>query len=142
MRVIDRTPSLERRPKPPKICDADRHMDLGLPHVQRMSSRDFVDSTGVRWRVWSTVPSMKAVLASSPYAAGWLTFESLQSRRRLVPIPSSWETDAPEQLEEWCRVAVEVPRGFQAPLESLRKSTCTCLKAKASEALYLRNDRS
>jgi hypothetical protein len=72
-----------------------------------MSSRQFTDSKGTKWRVWGTVPS-PASLLSADYAKGWLTFDSDASRRRLAPIPRGWETAAEDRLELMCRAAEEV----------------------------------
>jgi hypothetical protein len=56
--------------------------------------RNFIDSAGVHWQVWSTIPAMGGVAGG--YRRGWLTFTSATERRRLAPIPSDWEqaTDA------------------------------------------------
>jgi hypothetical protein len=72
-----------------------------------MSSRQFTDSKGTKWRVWCTVPS-PASLLSADYARGWLTFDSDAMRRRLAPIPRGWETAAEDRLELMCRAAEEV----------------------------------
>lgn len=78
-----------------------------------------MDSQGVPWRAWSTVPEGSTVL-SSDYARGWLTFESGDALRRLVPIPPEWETVPDERLELFCRVAAEVPR-HTGPFARLRR---------------------
>jgi hypothetical protein len=72
-----------------------------------MSSRQFTDSQGTKWRVWSTVPS-PASLLSAEYARGWLTFDSATSRKRLAPIPNGWENTGTDRLELMCRAAEEV----------------------------------
>lgn len=75
-----------------------------------MPSRDFVDSAGAVWRVWSTVPIMGAVLTPG-FENGWLTFESNAGvLRRLAPIPEGWDVVSAERLELYCRAANEVPR--------------------------------
>jgi hypothetical protein len=74
-----------------------------------MPSRDFIDSTGTTWRVWSTVPSGSTVLMSE-FAGGWLTFECAGCLRRLAPIPPGWADAPPERLDLLCRAAPEVPR--------------------------------
>lgn len=74
-----------------------------------MPSRDFVDSQGRAWRVWSTIPS-HASKAMGAAAEGWLSFESRDELRRLVPAPRNWEEAAPERLELMCRVAKAVER--------------------------------
>lgn len=62
--------------------------------------RDFTDASGVRWRVWSTVPHTSGVFTSMQ--GGWLTFESTNLRRRLVPIPAGWEDASPARLRQYC----------------------------------------
>jgi len=74
-----------------------------------MPSREFMDSHGVAWRVWSTVPSGSSVRVTK-FATGWLTFESASSLRRLAPLPPNWETAPMDRLELMCRAAAEVPR--------------------------------
>lgn len=74
-----------------------------------MPSRKFVDSHGVSWRVWSTVPGGVRVLTPD-YAKGWLTFESEQELRRLAPMPGDWDVRPEAELEQLCRQAAEVPR--------------------------------
>lgn len=74
-----------------------------------MAVREFVDSSGVKWRVWNTRPSRGEML-SGEFEHGWLTFESATSLRRCTPIPSGWETAPPDRLELLCRVATETKR--------------------------------
>jgi hypothetical protein len=77
-----------------------------------MPMREFTDSAGVAWRVWSTVPRADAVYDES-LRSGWLTFESADTRKRLVPIPRGWEEATPERLDLMCRAAevVRLRRG-------------------------------
>lgn len=49
-------------------------------------------------------------LLSGGLKGGWLTFESVSEKRRLVPIPAGWESGNDAALEEWCRRARPVPR--------------------------------
>jgi hypothetical protein len=70
---------------------------------------EFIDSDGVTWRVWNTVPSARTTL-SGEFERGWLTFESPVGLKRLAPVPPSWEESSPEKLELMCRAANEVPR--------------------------------
>jgi hypothetical protein len=79
-----------------------------------MPMLEFVDSNGVTWRVWNTVPSVRTTLGGE-FEHGWLTFESALGLRRLAPIPSKWESAAPERLELMCRAAVEVTRRTRDP---------------------------
>ena len=66
--------------------------------------RIFTDSTGVEWRVWSTVPS-NAAAVSPDLRDGWLSFDSGSQRRRVGPIPPGWEAVSDERLELLCLVA-------------------------------------
>ena len=70
---------------------------------------EFVDSNGVKWRVWNTVPSSRTSL-SGEFDQGWLTFESAVGRRRLAPIPHNWEAAPPDRLELMCRAATDASR--------------------------------
>lgn len=81
--------------------------------------RGFKDSTGVEWRVWEVVPSRAAIetsaqtqsrtsLSSTPYANGWLCFESESEKRRLAPIPSGWEQGAPLDIDQLLQQATPV----------------------------------
>jgi hypothetical protein len=71
-----------------------------------MPMRDFTDSKGVHWIVWSTKPWTGGVLAA--LRGGWLTFVSPQSRRRLIGIPDDWESLNDKELEGLCRKAEPV----------------------------------
>jgi hypothetical protein len=89
-----------------------------------MAYREFVDSSGQSWRVWSTVPSTGSRLRGG-FGQGWLTFERTNSDgtmplRRLVPIPADWEAAPDDRLELMCRSADEVarPRPGQGRTES------------------------
>jgi len=88
--------------------------------VSGMAYREFVDTNGVSWRVWSTVPSAGSRLRGG-FDQGWLTFErtspasspSRKPLRRLVPIPADWETAPESRLDLMCRSAEEVARPSQ-----------------------------
>ena len=89
-----------------------------------MAYREFVDSSGQSWRVWSTVPSMGSKLRGG-FDQGWLTFERIDADknlplRRLVPLPTDWESVPDDRLELMCRSAEEVarPRSAQTRTES------------------------
>jgi hypothetical protein len=82
--------------------------------------RGFTDSAGVEWRVWEVFPTTANTLSvaeanslrslsTTPFANGWLCFESRSEKRRLAPIPVGWEhRDAP-MLQELCAKASIVP---------------------------------
>lgn len=83
--------------------------------------RGFTDTTGVEWRVWEVVPSRAAIATSSvaqsrtslsttPYANGWLCFESELEKRRLAPIPPGWELVAPSDIAQLLEQATVVER--------------------------------
>ncbi len=80
--------------------------------------RGFIDSTGVEWRVWEVLPSRMengadalamSSLKATPFADGWLCFESPEEKRRLAPIPGGWATRDPARLEQLCAQATVVP---------------------------------
>ena len=87
-----------------------------------MPQREFTDSKGTRWLVWSTTPTQGAVLAGD-MQKGWLTFESDGERRRLVPIPRDWEDAATDRMELYCRAAQAVTR--TTPIRGVPKQTDT-----------------
>jgi hypothetical protein len=73
-----------------------------------MGYREFIDSVGVVWKVWNTVPLAGAVLAGE-MQNGWLTFESMTcSLRRLAPVPDDWQLLSAEKLEALCTKAAAV----------------------------------
>ncbi len=79
-----------------------------------MPIREFTDSNGVRWRVWSTIPQAPGTYGES-LRAGWLTFDSEGERRRLAPIPQGWEEASAERLELMCRAAEVAKRTGTTP---------------------------
>lgn len=74
-----------------------------------MAIREFKDSNGVAWRVWTTIPS-NARSVNPELGEGWLSFDSVAERRRFGPIPKGWEKMSAERLELICRVAVPARR--------------------------------
>lgn len=81
--------------------------------------RGFKDPTGVEWRVWEVIPSKAGIdtsprtqsrtsLSSTPYANGWLCFESSIEKRRLAPIPEGWEVRPPAAIAELLQQATPV----------------------------------
>ncbi len=80
-----------------------------------MPLRQFVDSKGVRWKVWDITPAqvhprVKEEKFFIGYELGWLAFESEggEIRRRLCPCPARWEALPAEELEGLCREAEPV----------------------------------
>lgn len=81
--------------------------------------RGFTDSTGVQWRVWEVFPTRgtpnsaealsRSSLKETPFANGWLCFESSEAKRRLAPVPPEWEFAAETTLEQFCQLAGTVP---------------------------------
>ena len=86
-------------------------MESTLLNDCRMPSKDFTDASGMRWRVWNTVPMSGAVINAAGFEKGWLTFESdAGALRRLAPVPSGWEHLPTNRLLELLNAAKEVPR--------------------------------
>ena len=54
--------------------------------------------------------SQRRITLSAGYGAGWLTFESLEEKRRLVPIPNHWEDLSQAELRLLCEKAKRVAR--------------------------------
>lgn len=64
--------------------------------MRTMPLRDFRDSQGTQWTVWSVAPSFTllpsvAGAEGQPLDQGWLCFESDTEKRRLAPVPEQWE---------------------------------------------------
>ena len=104
-----------------------------------MSLREFRDEHGVEWRAWDVRPQTveRRVSPTPPsgvpiapeadrrkrhdptevrlrmrpgWEGGWLSFESVAEKRRLVPVPENWE-DAPlEQMRKWLAAATPFPK--------------------------------
>ena len=56
------------------------------------------------------VTSQRRIMLSQGFGSGWLTFESLQEKRRLNPIPSRWEVMTEAELRQLCGNAKRVER--------------------------------
>jgi hypothetical protein len=52
----------------------------------------------------------RRITLSSGYGAGWLTFESLNEKRRLIPIPQGWEDITQAELRALCERARRVAK--------------------------------
>nr|ALS91792.1 MetaGeneMark_Unknown Function [uncultured bacterium] len=51
----------------------------------------------------------RSSLKETPFANGWLCFESTDAKRRLAPIPVGWEFATGTLLEQYCQQAAVVP---------------------------------
>ena len=80
-----------------------------------MAAREFVDSVGVSWVVWSVMPGemssiLKRLTRTPERRLPWLVFESSDGeRRRLVPAPDGWARCDVFTLERWMMRAERVP---------------------------------
>ena len=54
--------------------------------------------------------SQRRIILSEGYGAGWLTFESLTEKRRLIPIPAHWEDLTQADLRALCDRAKRVAK--------------------------------
>ena len=104
-----------------------------------MGLREFRDEHGVEWRVWDVRPqSVEKRVSPTPaegvpvmppqerrtrhdsnevrlrmrpgWEGGWLSFESVAEKRRLVPLPANWEEVPEDQLREWLKAATPFPK--------------------------------
>ena len=56
------------------------------------------------------ITSQRRITLSEGYGSGWLTFESLSEKRRLIPIPARWEDLSQGELRVLCEKAKRVAR--------------------------------
>jgi hypothetical protein len=92
-----------------------------------MAHREFVDSQGIQWEVWTVFPeyaerrrgakpgrtpavdrrerSEFRVPIASEWADGWLCFKSSTEKRRLAPVPNEWVKLPEAELEQLCQSA-------------------------------------
>ena len=92
-----------------------------------MAHREFIDSIGRRWDVWTVIPEFAErrrgapaelpfvdrrrreefrVPLGSKWSGGWLAFSTTGERRRLAPYPENWTELSGEELEALCERAV------------------------------------
>jgi len=57
-----------------------------------------------------TSSQRRRIVLSEGYGRGWLTFESLREKRRLIPIPARWEDLSQSDLRELCDKAKRVAK--------------------------------
>lgn len=97
-----------------------------------MAHRQFKDSHGRDWDVWTVVPERaerrsRTVAPEQPerrsaqdheyrvpigdqWARGWLAFETKGEKRRLAPIPDYWEVAPEDELERLLERASPIAR--------------------------------
>src|SRR6478672_13226952 len=56
------------------------------------------------------VTTQRRITLSEGYGSGWLTFESLSEKRRLIPIPARWEELSQGELRALCERAKRIAR--------------------------------
>ena len=54
--------------------------------------------------------SQRRIILAEGYGSGWLTFESLAEKRRLLPIPLGWEELSQAELRAMCDKAKRVAK--------------------------------
>src|SRR5687768_7007084 len=108
-----------------------------------MALREFHDSKGVLWKVWSVTPdSLDKRTTAEDYMRdwqdGWLCFECQDSRRRLASFPPGWEALEDAELESLLARAQPVKRrGTDDLIQNYRKGSeesVTVAAAPAAEA--------
>ena len=86
-----------------------------------MAVRDFVDESGIKWRVWPVLrssihPKTAAEDYLGDYGDGWLCFEAGHERRRLARYPDDWDKMTDQDLCKLLSKAALVPvRGKRTP---------------------------
>ena len=78
--------------------------------------REFVDSTGQRWRAWLVVPGQSNSRSSGrrflgDFQNGWICFEGMgnSARRRLPFRHASWESVTDDELRRLVEQAIDAP---------------------------------
>lgn len=97
-----------------------------------MAHREFTDTIGRTWTVWSVVPERAErrrrdeadhaterrhqqnkefrVPLGEQWIDGWLAFETKGEKRRLAPIPDDWQISSDEQLHRMLERAEHIRR--------------------------------
>jgi hypothetical protein len=96
-----------------------------------MPHREFIDSAGRAWDVWTVLPERVERRRSTPpegirfnerrerdeyrvqladeWATGWLCFQTGTQKRRLAPYPDNWTELDSSELERLCHEATTAP---------------------------------
>jgi hypothetical protein len=84
---------------------------------RRMAAADRRQPKQVAWRASDRrsgsdrrTTSQRRITLSEGYGGGWLTFESVREKRRLIPIPSHWEDLPQDELRVLCERAKRVAK--------------------------------
>jgi hypothetical protein len=75
-------------------------------HIQRFPWRGAERRSGIDRRSIS----QRRITLSEGYGRGWLTFESLDDKRRLVPAPDAWEKSTSTELRVLCERAKRISK--------------------------------
>jgi hypothetical protein len=75
-------------------------------HIKRFPWRGVERRSGVDRRTIN----QRRITLSEGYGRGWLTFESLDEKRRLIPIPSGWEDATNTTLRTLCDQAKRIAK--------------------------------
>jgi hypothetical protein len=54
--------------------------------------------------------AQRRITLSEGYGSGWLTFESLDEKRRLIPIPAKWDDLSQPELRALCDKAKRIAK--------------------------------
>jgi hypothetical protein len=81
-----------------------------MPADRRQPRQRAWDGTERRSGTDRRTISQRRITLSEGYGRGWLTFESLSEKRRLIPIPSHWEELSNGELRALCDKAKSVAK--------------------------------
>jgi hypothetical protein len=80
-----------------------------------MAVRTFESPDGTTWTAWEVIPAQVSEFRSThgshlprQMAEGWLCFDCGSEKRRLCPLPPTWEGSTEAQLWFLCRAAEPV----------------------------------
>ncbi len=100
-----------------RAATSSRPADAGTAaqYTPESSTREFVDSDGLRWTVREIIPEIRVtthrtLLTRPGYENGWLSFRSEGLSCRIAPFPTNWRTISHYELERWCMRARDAAR--------------------------------